>query len=140
LYNGSGSIIQTKHWNIQRSVEAIRNAGSYNDSTLISYTQYRNNFADYFQQKYRLSLSNDSAYISKLSTVLPAGAVRDYLIYNKLKEAIGRIRDTTRREILIAKFVPMISQRKIQRQILAQHFLLKSLGRGKPAPDFDTTA
>jgi len=123
-----------------KSVEAIRNSASYNDSTLISYTQYRNNFADYFQQKYRLSLSNDSAYISKLSTVVPAGAVRDYLIYNKLKEAIGRIRDTTRREILIAKFVPMIAQPKIQQILLAQHFLLKSLGRGKQAPDFVTTA
>jgi len=123
-----------------KSVEAIRNTANYNDSTLISYSQYRNNFADYFQQKYRLSLSNDSAYISKLSTVLPAGAVRDYLIYNKLKEAIGRIRDTTRREILIAKFVPMIAQPKIQQVLLAQHFLLKSLGRGRQAPDFVTIA
>jgi len=122
-----------------KSVDAIRNAVSYNDSTLLSYAVYRDNIADYYQQKYKLSRFNDTAYFSKLVTVMPAGAVRDYLIYNKLKEAIGRIRDTARREMLIANFVPMISQPKVQRQILAQHFLLKSLSRGKPAPDFMTT-
>jgi len=123
-----------------KSVEAIRNAVSYNDSTLISYSQYRDNITDYFQQKYRLSLSNDTAYISKLCTVLPAGTVRDFLIYNKLKEAIGRTRDSTRREVLITEFLPTISETKIQQQLLAQHLLLKSLNRGKSAPDFITTA
>ncbi len=123
-----------------KSVDALRNAVSYNDSTLISYAQYRDNISDYYQQKHKLSRFNDSAYISKLSTVLPAGTVRDFLIYNKLKEAIGRTRDSIRREMLITEYVPLISQQKIQQQILAQHALLKSLGRGRPAPDFITTA
>jgi thiol-disulfide isomerase/thioredoxin len=123
-----------------KSVDAIRNAVSYNDSSLISYSQYRENLADYFQQKYRLSLSNDTAYISKLCAVLPAGNVRDYLVYNKLKEAIGRTRDSTKREMLLIEFLPTISQSNMQQQLLAQHFLLKSLNRGKPAPDFFTAA
>jgi thiol-disulfide isomerase/thioredoxin len=71
---------------------------------------------------------------------MPAGPVRDYLIYNKLKEVIGKTIDTTRREMLITEFVPKISEPKIQQQILAQHLLLKSLSRGKLAPDFITTA
>ena len=123
-----------------KSVEAIRSAVSYNDSTLLSYPQYRDNIRDYIQQKHRLSPFNPAAYISKLCTVMPAGTVRDYLIYNKLKEVIGKVIDTTRREMLITEFVPKISQPKIQQQILAQHLLLKSLSRGKPAPDFITTA
>ena len=123
-----------------KSVEAIRSAVSYNDSTLLSYPQYRDNIRDYIQQKHRLSPFNPAAYISKLCTVMPAGSVRDYLIYNKLKEVIGKTIDTTRREMLITEFVPKISQPKIQQQILAQHLLLKSLSRGKPAPDFITTA
>ncbi|HEU4859497.1 MAG TPA: ABC transporter permease [Chitinophagaceae bacterium] len=123
-----------------KSVEAIRSAVSYNDSTLLSYSQYRDNIRDYIQQKHRLSPFNAAAYISKLCTVMPAGAVRDYLIYNKLKEVIGKTIDTTRREMLITEFVPKISQPKIQQQILAQHILLKSLSRGKPAPDLLTTA
>jgi len=123
-----------------KSVEAIRNTVSYNDSTLLSYSQYRDNIIDYLQQKYRLSHFNDTAYISRLCTIMPAGTVRDFLIYNKLKEAIGKTRDSVRREMLITEFVPMISQPKIQQQILAQHLLLKSLGRGRPAPNFITTA
>jgi len=123
-----------------KSVEAIRNTVSYNDSTLLSYSQYRDNIIDYLQQKHKLSRFNDAAYISRLCSVMPAGTVRDFLIYNKLKEAIGKTRDSTRREMLITEFVPMISQPKIQQQILAQHLLLKSLGRGRPAADFITTA
>ena len=123
-----------------KSVEAIRNVVSFNDSTLISYAQYRENITDYLQQKHKLSRFNDTAYLTKLNNVLPAGTVRDYLIYNKLKEAIGKTRDSTRRDMLITAFVPMIVQPRIQQQILAQHLLLKSLSRGKPAPDFITTA
>ena len=123
-----------------KSVDAIRNTVSYNDSTLLGYAEYRSNITDYLQQKHKLSRFNDTAYLAKLSTVLPAGNVRDYLIYNKLKEAIGKTRDSSRREMLITTFVPMISQSKIQQQILGQHLLLKSLGRGKPAPDFTSTA
>ena len=42
--------------------------------------------------------------------------------------------------MLIAQFVPMLSQPEMQQKILAQHLLLNSLSRGKPAPDFSTTA
>jgi peroxiredoxin len=123
-----------------KSIEAIRNTVSYSDSTLLSYPQYRDNLRDYIQQKHKLSSFNPAAYISKLCTVMPAGTVRDFLIYNKLKEVIGKTIDTTRREMLITEFVPKISQPKMQQQLLAQHLLLKSLSRGKPAPDFIATA
>ena len=123
-----------------KSVEAIRSAVSYNDSTLLSYPQYRDNVRDYIQQKHKLSPFNPADYISKLCTVMPAGTVRDYLIYNKLKEVIGKTIDTAKREMLITEFVPKLSQPKIQQLILAQHSLLKSLSRGRPAPDFITSA
>jgi len=123
-----------------KSIEVIRNTVSYSDSMLLSYPQYRDNLRDYIQQKHKLSAFNPAAYISKLCTVMPAGIVRDYLIYNKLKEVIGKTIDTTRREMLITEFVPKLSQPKMQQQLLAQHLLLKSLSRGKPAPDFIATA
>ena len=123
-----------------KSVDAIRNMVSYNDSTLLSYSEYRSNITDYIQQKHKLSAFNPAAYISRLCTAMPAGTIRDYLIYNKLKEVIGKVIDTTRREMLITEFVPKISQPKMQQQLLAQHLLLKSLSRGKSAPDFITTA
>ena len=72
----------------------------------------------------------------KYATVLPAGAVRDYLIYNKLKEAIGRTRDTARREILIAKYVPMISQPKIQQHNIGAALHTKELKPWKTSSGF----
>ena len=102
-----------------KSVDAIRNAVSFNDSTLLSYAVYRDNIADYYQQKYKLNPSNDTAYISKVATVLPAGTLRDYLVYNKIKGLVGRTRDSAGREMLIAKYLPVISQQKTQQQILA---------------------
>ena len=123
-----------------KSVDMIRTTVNYDDSTLLGYSEYRNNLSAYVQEKHRLSRFNPATYISKLSTVMPAGAVRDYLIYSKLKEVIGKTLDTTRREMMVSEFVPKISQPKIQQQILGQYLLLKSLSRGKPAPDFITTA
>jgi thiol-disulfide isomerase/thioredoxin len=122
------------------SVDAIRNAVNYNDSTLLSYSVYRDNIADYYQKKYKLNPSNDTAYISKVSTVLPAGILRDYLVYNKIKGLVGRTRDSASREMLIAKYLPVLSQQKAQQQILAQHYILNSLTRGSVAPDFTTIA
>jgi peroxiredoxin len=123
-----------------KSVDAIRNAVSYNDSTLLSYSMYRDNIADYYQQKYKLNPSNDTAYISKVATILPASTLRDYLVYNKIKGLVARTRDSAGREMLIAKYLPVISQQKTQRQILALHYTLNSLTRGSAAPDFTTTA
>src|SRR6187399_86841 len=123
-----------------KSVDAIRNAVNYNDSTLLSYAVYRDNIADYYQQKYNLNPSNDTAYISKVATVLPASTLRDYPVYNKIKGLVGRTRDSESREMLIAKYLPAISQQKTQQQILALHYTLNSLTRGSFAPDLTTTA
>ena len=123
-----------------KSVDAIRNAVNYNDSTLLSYSVYRDNIADYYQQKYKLNPSNDTAYISKVATVLPASTLRDYLVFNKIKGLVGRTRDSASREMLIAKYLPVISQQKTQQQILTLNYILNSLTRGSAAPDFITTA
>jgi thiol-disulfide isomerase/thioredoxin len=88
----------------------------------------------------KLSLSNDTAYISRVAANMPPGKVRDYLLYNKIKEAIGRIRDSVKREDLISNFVPFISEINTRQRLIAQHELLKSLHRGKLAPDFMSTA
>lgn len=122
------------------SINEIRNAADFNDSSLLVYEQYREILTDYYQQSLKLSLSNDTAYISKLTNNMHPGKVRDYLLYNKIKEAIGRIRDSVKREDLISNYVPLISETKTRQKLIAQHDLLKSLHRGKMAPDFKTTA
>jgi thiol-disulfide isomerase/thioredoxin len=121
-------------------VDSIRTMLSYTDSSLLLYDAYRSLVADYYQQTYRLSLSNDTAYLEKVSRVLPGSQVRDYLLYSKLKEVISRTADSTKREKLFSRFLPELSNPKMLHRLLTQHALLKSLNRGKPAPDFITVA
>ena len=134
IYHPNDSLI------LPASVNEIRKSVSYNDTSLLGYLQYREIMTDYFQQSLKLSLSNDTAYISKAANNIPSGSVRDYLIYNRIKEAIGRTRDSMKRETLILNYVPLISKTKIQQTLIAQHELLKSLHRGKEAPNFYATA
>lgn len=121
-------------------INEIRNTLSYNDSSLVSYQEYRDFITDYYEQHYRLKVSDDSAYLNRLCQVLDQGTVRDYLIYNRMKDAIGKTRDTLLRGKLLEKYLPEIGQVAVQMNLLAQHQLLKSLHRGKPAPDFHATA
>ncbi len=123
-----------------KSIDEIRNTVKYNDSSLMSYDQYRDFVKDYYEQLYKLNSSSDSTYLTKTNSVLPAGTVRDHLLFNRLKEAIGRTRDSSKRELLLRNFLPSVSQVKMQQQLLKQHNLIKSLGYGKPAPDFQSTA
>ena len=123
-----------------KSIDDLKKAASYDDSTLLSNEEFRNIITDYYQQHYKLSLSNDTSYISKLCQVQSPGRVRDFLVYNKLKEVIGKTSDSIRREKLLDEFMPLLLQQRLQHQLLAQHALLKSLNRGKPAPDFTSYA
>ncbi len=123
-----------------KSIDSIRNTVNYYDSSLLSYPVYRDIVTEYFQQTQKLSSSNDTAYIIKASRALTPGAFRNYLIYNRIKEAIGRTRDSLKRKILVTEYLAFITDSKMQQQLLAQNQLLNSLHRGKPAPDFKTTA
>ena len=122
------------------SIDTIRNTVSYKDSSLMSYAVYKNFLKEYYEQTYKLNSGSDTAYLSKTCRALPMGAIRDHLITNRIKEAIGRTRDISKRESLLAAFIPAISQPKLQQQLLSQHNLIKSLSFGMPAPDFKTTA
>lgn len=123
-----------------KSIDEIRNTVKHNDSSLMSYGQYRDFVKDYYEQLYKLNSSSDTTYLSKTLSVLPAGTVRDHLLFNRIKEAIGRTRDSAKRELLLTNYIPSITQAKMQQQLLAQHYLIKGLGFGKQAPDFETTA
>lgn len=123
-----------------KTIEEIRSTVNYNDSSLMSFSQYRDFVKDYYEKIFKLGVSSDTAYLSKTCKVLPKGVVRDHLIFNRLKEAIGRTRDSLTRESILAVYAPAISQEKMQQQLFKQHHILNSLSRGKIAPDFKTTS
>ena len=125
---------------LPKYVDEIKNTVTYNDSSLMRYAQYREFVTAYYEKTYKLASSSDTAYLNKTLKALPKGAVRDELIFNRLKEAVGRIRDSIDRKEILAAYAQSISQEKMQHQLLAQHQLLNSLSRGKTAPDFKTAA
>jgi len=125
---------------LPESLDEIRNMISTNDSSLLRYETYRDFVSDYYPQKFKLNLASDTGYIAQACRLLEPGAVRDFLVYSRMKEATGRTRDSLTRELFIRNNLAKINNRYLQDQILAQHALLKSLHRGKPAPGFSATA
>lgn len=123
-----------------KSVHSLRADANYNDSNLLGFENYRDYISEYYEQHYKLSRSNDTAYLSKLCSVLPSGNVRDFLVYSKLKEAISRTMDSIKRESLLKIFLPKITKTGLHTLLEKQHALLKSLNRGKEAPNFISTA
>ncbi len=123
-----------------KTIDEIRNTVNYNDSSLMRFSQYRDFVKDYYEKTFKLGVSSDTVYLSKTCNVLPKGVVRDHLIFNRLKEAIGRTRDSLTREAILEVYAPAISQEKMKQQLFKQHYLINSLSRGKIAPDFQTTA
>jgi thiol-disulfide isomerase/thioredoxin len=123
-----------------KSIEQLRGAASYTDSTLLGFELFREKLSEYYEQKYKLSLSNDTVYINKLCSLVSSGSIRDFLIYDKLKDLASRTTDSVKREQLLNTYLSRITRPNIHRQLIAQHALLKSLNRGKEAPDFISVA
>lgn len=121
-------------------VDKIRTAVSYTDSNLMSYEDYRDAVKEYFEKTKMLNQSSDTAYFNKVALEFSAGTIRDHLLYNRMKEMIGRTRDSLKREYILIRYTPFLSSVKMKRILLSQHFLLKSLHFGKPAPEIRATA
>lgn len=122
------------------SVEKIREAVSYTDSSLMSYEDYRTAVKEYYEKMKMLNQSSDTAYFNKLALELSGGSIRDHLMYTRMKEMIGRTRDSIQREYILARYTPLLSSEKMKRILMSQHFLLKGLHLGKPAPEILATA
>ena len=130
IYNPNDSLV------LPPSINELRSALSYNDSSLLFNEGYREFIKEYYQQKYRLSAYNDSNYLSTAILQLPDGAIRNFLLFDKLKQTLSNTRDSLVRNEYLTTFSSVLSYPLLQEKLVAQNQLLKSLQRGKPAPDF----
>lgn len=130
IYNPNDSLI------LPASINELRNALSYNDSSLLFNEDYRELAKEYYQQKYRMSAYNDSNYLATSIQQIPDGAIRNFLLFDKLKQTLSNTRDSIVRNEYLATFSNALSYPVLQQKLFAQNQLLKSLQRGKPAPDF----
>lgn len=130
IYNPNDSLV------LPVSVNELRNSLGYNDTSLLFNASYRELVKEYYQQKYRMSAYNDSSYLATSIQQLPNGAIRNFLLFDKLKQTLSNTRDSVVRNEYLASFSSAISYPLLQQKLFAQNQLLKSLQRGKPAPDF----
>lgn len=130
IYNPNDSLV------LPPSINELRNALSYNDSSLLFNEDYREFIKEYYQQKYRLSAYNDSSYLSTTILQIPDGAIRNFLLFDKLKQTLSNTRDSLVRNEYLTTFSSALSYSVLHEKLVAQNQLLKSLQRGKPAPDF----
>jgi thiol-disulfide isomerase/thioredoxin len=130
IYNPNDSLV------LPASINELRNSLSYNDSSLLFNNGYRELVKEYYQQKYRMSAYNDSIYLATSIQQIPEGAIRNFLLFDKLKQTLSNTRDSLVRNQYLETFSSAISYPVLQQKLIAQNQLLKSLQRGKPAPDF----
>lgn len=130
IYNPNDSL------SLPKEINAIRETLGYNDTSMLFDESYRILLKAYYPATHKLSAYNDSAYLSGIIQHVPDGAIRNFLLFDKLKETLSNTRDSSIRTNYLTAFAPAISKPALTGKLFAQNQLLKTLQRGKPAPDF----
>ncbi len=112
------------------AVKKLREAVSTNDSSLLSDNSFITFLADFYKSK---SSHGDSAYFTTISK-MPAGKVKDVLVYRNLMTALSQIADSSRRNQLLTNFNPLISSKRLRALVLQKNTTLQNLQKGRPAP------
>jgi len=112
------------------AVKKLREAVSTNDSSLLSDNSFITYLADFYKSK---SSHGDSAYFTTISK-MPAGKVKDVLVYRNLMTALSQIADSSRRNQLLTNFNPLISSKRLRALVLQKNTTLQNLQKGWPAP------
>lgn len=130
IYNPNDSL------SLPKEINAIRETLGYNDTSMLFDESYRTLLKAYYPATHKLSAYNDSAYLSGIIQHLQDGSIRNFLLFDKLKETLSNTRDSSIRTNYLTAFAPAISKPALTGKLFAQNQLLKTLQRGKPAPDF----
>lgn len=130
IYNPNDSL------SLPEEITELRKTLSYNDTSMLFDESYRALLKEYYPAAYKLSAYNDSAYLYGIIQHVPDGTIRNFLLFDKLKETLSNTRDSTARTNYLTTFAPAISKPSLTGKLFAQNQLLKTLQRGKPAPDF----
>lgn len=113
---------------------------SMNDSTMIDLTVY----ADYIYSKIRMEnkgkKGTEQAIVLDAITQLKSGAVKDMLLFRKLKEAIFSASTRDERAMLYNHYSSFVSQPKVKKILSGIYESAERVGRGNPAPEFIATS
>lgn len=130
IYNPKDSLA------LPKEITELRKTLAYNDTSMLFDESYRALLKEYYPAAYKLSSYNDSAYLSGIIQYVPDGSIRNFLLFDKLKETLSNTRDSVTRTNYLLTYATAISKPALTTKLFVQNELLKSLQRGKPAPDF----
>lgn len=117
------------------SINPLRQQVALNEPSLLPYNDYLTYLGSYMQAKAQNSGNADSAFFQLVGDSLH-GAVKDLVLFQKLKEKIGMQTDSARRNALLQAYLPKVQNSRFQQQLVARVQQVNNLQRGKKAHNF----
>ncbi len=113
-------------------------AGDIMDPLLLAEQEYLDLLTKFYRS--RPGLQTEADYFNYISTKIPAGKVKDALLYSSLGDAINRVTDSSRRQMILAAFAENIGSGKLKATLVSKNETLNKLQRGKIAPPITAEA
>lgn len=115
-----------------KSVEELRKQTPIADSSLLIYYEY----IQFVMQHYRSisGATNEPMLYAYITEKMPAGMVKDVVLYKSLTDLVSRTGDSTARAFFIDNFSGGIQNNRLKSLLLAKNNTMNGLKKGKPAP------
>jgi thiol-disulfide isomerase/thioredoxin len=111
-------------------LNTLRRQVDINDNSIAGYSESR----DYMDGSLRnKSGRNDSLFLTG-TAMMPAGTLKNFLLYETVQNELFRIRDSARRSQLVQQALIQITDKTLKEKLMVAAANLKTLQRGKPAP------
>lgn len=119
------------------SVDILRKEVSLEDSSLITYPNYRAYVTEHFRTK---SHKNDSLFFYYLDTEIKDPRVKDFLLYEAAQNNLVRMKDSARRDHLLHAVLPSFSNTRLKDMLSQAALRTSGMGRGHKAYNFTAEA
>ncbi|HEY1114222.1 MAG TPA: ABC transporter permease [Chitinophagaceae bacterium] len=119
------------------SLDNLRKEVSLEDSSLITYSNYRAYVTGHFRTK---SHKNDSLFFYYLDTEIKNPRVKDFLMYEAMQNNLGRIKDSARRDHLLHTVLPTFSSTRLKDHLSQAALRMSNMQRGRTAYNFTAEA
>jgi thiol-disulfide isomerase/thioredoxin len=119
------------------SLDQLRKEVSLEDSSLITYPNYRNYVTERFRTR---SHKNDSLFFYYLDTEIKNPRVKDFLLYEAAQNNLVRMKDSTRRDHLLHSVLPAFSNTRLKDHLSLAALRMSNMGRGRKAYNFTAEA
>ncbi|MEJ7911649.1 MAG: ABC transporter permease [Chitinophagaceae bacterium] len=119
-----------------RAIDRLRKELDISDSSMVTYTDFRNYVAGLLRTK---TGRNDSLYVASLGG-LKTGKMKDYVLFDAVQNDVFRIKDSSKRVQLVQQALASISDVSLKNILVHKMLRLQNLGRGRKAPNFSAVA